>query len=450
MKYIKFSIVLLTTWSFVTLTPAQTVSTLTPTPFVASGDLAVDTEGDIFVANFGALLNGTSGREVYKVTPEGEVSLFASGFSGASGNTFDGEGNLYQSNIASDQISKITPDGTVTFIANSTDGVSNPVGLTFDSAGNLFVANCNNSILRITPAGVGSTFSTSALLSCPNGLTSDDDDNLYVANFNNGTIVKITPQAVATNFASTPSGATKPAGGNGHIIFANQRLYVVSNASQQVFEIDIATAELTLIAGTGTKGRADGPLLEASFSLPNGIDVSPDGTKLYINDSERLDSDNNISPNVVRVVELPNITAPFTMNAGLNDAWFNPDTDGQGFFITVFPDLGVVTLAWFTYDTTLPDSDATANLGDPGHRWMTALGSIDGNQSVMNITTTSGGIFDTATEIQRVDDGTITLSFEDCESGTIDYDITSIAQQGSVPIQRIADDNVALCEALNQ
>ena len=26
----------------------------------------------------------------------------------------------------------------------------------------------------------------------------------------------------------------------------------------------------------------------------------------------------------------------FKMNAGLNDAWYNPDTDGQGFFITVF------------------------------------------------------------------------------------------------------------------
>jgi hypothetical protein len=27
----------------------------------------------------------------------------------------------------------------------------------------------------------------------------------------------------------------------------------------------------------------------------------------------------------------------FELNPGLNDAWFNPDTDGQGFLITVFP-----------------------------------------------------------------------------------------------------------------
>jgi hypothetical protein len=141
------------------------------------------------------------------------------------------------------------------------------------------------------------------------------------------------------------------------------------------------------------------------------------------------------------------------INPGLNDAWYYPETDGQGFFITVFPDLGLVSLAWFTYDTELPPEDATANLGDPGHRWLTALGSIDGNQTVMNITLTSGGIFDTPTEVERTDppgsDGTITLIFDSCNSGTIEYDITSIAQQGIVPIQRVANDNIVICEALN-
>ena len=144
--------------------------------------------------------------------------------------------------------------------------------------------------------------------------------------------------------------------------------------------------------------------------------------------------------------------APFVMNAGLNDAWYDPDTDGQGFFITVFPDLNFISLAWFTYDTELPPDDATANLGDPGHRWMTAAGTIEGNRAVMDITITSGGLFDTPTETQRTDppgsDGTITITFEDCSMGLVEYDITSINQQGSVPIQRVVDDNIALCEAL--
>jgi len=142
----------------------------------------------------------------------------------------------------------------------------------------------------------------------------------------------------------------------------------------------------------------------------------------------------------------------FVMNVGLNDAWYNPVTSGQGFFITIFPDLGVVSLAWFTYDTTLPPMDATANLGDPGHRWMTAVGLIDNDQSTMDIEFTSGGLFDTPSVISRTDppgsDGTLTLKFDDCRTGSVEYDIATINAQGTVPIQRVAADNVALCETL--
>ncbi len=142
----------------------------------------------------------------------------------------------------------------------------------------------------------------------------------------------------------------------------------------------------------------------------------------------------------------------FSMNAGLNDAWYNPLTNGQGFFITIFPDLGFVTLAWFTYDTELPPPGATANLGDPGHRWMTALGPIANDQSDMLIEFTSGGIFDAASEITRTDppgsDGTLKLKFDNCNSGSIEYDITSINAKGTVPIERVATDNAALCNAL--
>ncbi len=140
------------------------------------------------------------------------------------------------------------------------------------------------------------------------------------------------------------------------------------------------------------------------------------------------------------------------INAGLNDAWYNPDTDGQGFFITVFPGLGTVSLAWFTYDTELPPEGAQANLGDPGHRWFTAIGPIVGNRVVMDIEMTSGGLFDTNTDIQRTDppgsDGTVLLTFTSCNSGTVEYDIPSINRQGTVPIRRVANDNIILCEAL--
>jgi hypothetical protein len=41
------------------------------------------------------------------------------------------------------------------------------------------------------------------------------------------------------------------------------------------------------------------------------------------------------------------------------------------------------------------------------------------------------------------------LTFFDCESGTVEYDIPSISRRGTVPIQRVVDDNIALCVELD-
>ena len=164
-----------------------------------------------------------------------------------------------------------------------------------------------------------------------------------------------------------------------------------------------------------------------------------------------IDLDDNDLSNNTNVDEAPIfVFAQFTMNAGLNDAWFNPATSGQGFFITVFPELGFVSLAWFTYDTELPPMDATANLGDPSHRWITALGPIDSDQSEMEISITWGGIFDTPPDgdLPRREDGTILLKFNNCNEGTVSYNIPSIDALGEVPIERVVIDNVALCNAL--
>ena len=169
-------------------------------------------------------------------------------------------------------------------------------------------------------------------------------------------------------------------------------------------------------------------------------------------DSSKFITEANLVMTAVSADAVTPVPENFVMNAGLNDAWYNPLTDGQGFFITVFPVLNLVNLAWFTYDTELPEDESIANLGSAGHRWLTALGPIEGDTAVLNIDIASGGLFDTATEVEHTDppgsDGTIILSFSDCNSGLIEYDIPSINRQGSVPIQRVANDNIALCEAL--
>ena len=55
----------------------------------------------------------------------------------------------------------------------------------------------------------------------------------------------------------------------------------------------------------------------------------------------------------------------FQINAGLNDAWFNPATAGQGLLIAVFPDAASMFIAWFTFDLERPGEGVEAQLGDP-------------------------------------------------------------------------------------
>ncbi len=141
----------------------------------------------------------------------------------------------------------------------------------------------------------------------------------------------------------------------------------------------------------------------------------------------------------------------FLINAGLNDAWFNPETNGQGFFVTVFPEIKQIFLSWFTFETERPVT-GTAFLGESGHRWLTAYGPYENDTAELTIELTHGGVFDKANPQAITEDGygTMTLEFVDCREGIITYDIPSLGLAGQIPIRRIAEDNVQLCEALNE
>jgi hypothetical protein len=141
----------------------------------------------------------------------------------------------------------------------------------------------------------------------------------------------------------------------------------------------------------------------------------------------------------------------FDLNAGISDAWFNPETAGQGFFIIVFPQMQQVFMAWFTYDMERPPPEVTAQLGEPGHRWITAQGAFVGNTAVLTVHVAEGGVFDSAQPAPGLREaGEILLEFTTCNAGTVSYDIPSIGRQGLVPVERIALDNVALCYALEK
>jgi len=142
----------------------------------------------------------------------------------------------------------------------------------------------------------------------------------------------------------------------------------------------------------------------------------------------------------------------FLINAGLNDAWFNPVTAGQGFFISIYPGIKKVFLAWFTYDVERPPASVTALLGEPGHRWLTAFGDYVDDTAELVIELTQGGVFDQTNPKAVTENGygTMTLEFADCREGLISYDIPSLGLSGEIPIRRIAEDNVELCEDLNE
>lgn len=144
-------------------------------------------------------------------------------------------------------------------------------------------------------------------------------------------------------------------------------------------------------------------------------------------------------------------SSTFLINPGLNDAWFNLTTAGQGFLLTVFPQRKEMFVAWFTFDTERPPEDTGAFLGEPGHRWLTAQGPYEGDTATLTIYVTAGGVFDFPEPPASTDldgDGSLTIEFADCTEGLVSYEIASLGISGEIPIQRISPDNVAICEEL--
>ena len=141
--------------------------------------------------------------------------------------------------------------------------------------------------------------------------------------------------------------------------------------------------------------------------------------------------------------------APFRINTAMSGSWFNPETTGQGFFMDILDSSNQLFLAWFTYDLERPDSSVSAMIGEPGHRWMTALGPFEGVTADLPIYWNSGMIFDSATPLtEQMQDGDMTVRFTDCANGNVEYDLGSTNVTGNVPIQRLANDAVSLCNSL--
>ncbi len=146
--------------------------------------------------------------------------------------------------------------------------------------------------------------------------------------------------------------------------------------------------------------------------------------------------------------------APFRVNKALAGAWYNPQTNGQGMFVDVYENANLVFVGWYTFDLNRP-VDGTAELGEPGHRWLTALGPIEESQSgaALNVFLARGGAFDATSppiEDPQTNVGSMMLEFTDCMTATADYTLTDPQVSGTIPLQPLTADHVELCESFTE
>jgi hypothetical protein len=171
--------------------------------------IATDAVGNVYVLSFGGRYSST----IFKFVPSVSRSVFGTVPGEGFGLAIDGAGNLYAADSGSDTVDatiyKFAPDGTRTvFVGPSAFADETfPVGLAFDSSGNLFVSTegdpGSDTILKFTPTGTESTFATG--LTQPRGLAFDAAGNLFVAETlaaPNGDILKFTPDGTGTVFAT--------------------------------------------------------------------------------------------------------------------------------------------------------------------------------------------------------------------------------------------------------
>ena len=140
-------------------------------------------------------------------------------------------------------------------------------------------------------------------------------------------------------------------------------------------------------------------------------------------------------------------TLDFPINAGLNGGWFNPPTAGQGFFVDVLEPINSTFIGWFTYDTSSATIADTPVLGDAAHRWVTMMGPNFGSEVEADITLTEGGVFNRRENVANSNAGTARVTFFNCREGVVQFTLNGISS-GSIPIARLADGNLDICQIL--
>lgn len=121
------------------------------------------------------------------------------------------------------------------------------------------------------------------------------------------------------------------------------------------------------------------------------------------------------------------------INEGLNAAWYQPSTSGQGVQMEFIPARNEMYTAWFTY------APNAAGSGPSGQNWYSILGPYaPGSTSIFNaiIYRNSGGSFDTPPITTAVPVGTADILFHSCATATLNYRFND-GRVGQIPLDRL-------------
>lgn len=256
-------------------------------------------------------------------TSDGQNFYFRSALTNLTANTtyylrayIQNDAGVGYGNVVKFTTSTTTADTTVTvstLAGNSAAGQANgtgtnasfssPQGTAVDAAGNVYVTDAFNHLIRkITPAGVTTTLagtgtlgfaggtSATAQFYSPQGIAVDATGNVYVSDQGNNAIYKITGTTVTILAGDGTAGSSNGTGSaarfnspQGLAVDATGNIYVADRGNNRIRKITPAGV-VTTFAGTGATGFIDGDgVTVAIFNRPTGIAADAAGN-LYVTD----------------------------------------------------------------------------------------------------------------------------------------------------------------------
>ncbi len=236
------------------------------------------TTGDITTIVGSGNFCGTMPNQTPLPCGDGGPALSAS-LNDARGAIHDSAGNLYFVDAQDNRVREVDTTGTITTIAGGGSNNTAPTGC------------ANGSYTGDGQPAVNST------LDCPLGLDIDAAGNLYVADTFNNVIRKIdtaSPRIITTVVGNGNAGYTGDGGpATSATLNSPDRVSVngagnffISDSNNQVIRrVDGATKKIATFAGNGQFAFAGdgGPALSASFATPVGVVVGPQGN-LFVGD----------------------------------------------------------------------------------------------------------------------------------------------------------------------